>query len=281
VDEHGLAYLKLDLAIVSSAYVYNQDRTGCYADNHPFHRDREESYEVIYRRCMQLFDELHREVPDLFIDCTFETAGKLQLMDYGIAKHAEGNWLSNIQQNNHVGPLRMRNLAWGRTPALPATSLVIGNMRMEDQYHELAFKSLTGTLPIMLGDPRKLTPEEKQRYKSWSGWLKKLESRHAFMSFRQDLPGFGEPTEGCWDGFCRLNTETDSGGLVGVFKHGAVEESRVVTIPWLDFDKTYIVKQGYEGKTVDTLTGKELAEKGFIVKLTQKYDGELFEIINK
>lgn len=42
---------------------------------------------------MKMFDDLHAEAPDLFIDCTFETAGKLQLMDYGIAKHAEGNWL--------------------------------------------------------------------------------------------------------------------------------------------------------------------------------------------
>jgi alpha-galactosidase len=98
------------------------------------------------------------------------------------------------------------------------------------------------------------------------------------MSFRQDLPGFGEPTEGCWDGFCRLNTETGSGGLVGVFRHGAVETSRTVTLPWLDFGKTYLVKQGFEGKLIATQSGKELAEKGFSVTLEKKYDGELFEV---
>jgi alpha-galactosidase len=281
VDEHGLAYLKLDLSIATSAYVYDITRTGCYATDHPYHKDREESFGVIYERCMQLFDELHQKAPDLFIDCTFETAGKLQLMDYGFAKHAEGNWLSNVEQYNTVGPLRVRNLAWGRTPAIPATSLVVGNLLLNGQYSELGFKSLTGVLPVMLGDPRKLTPTERQRYKSWTGWLKTLETRHAFMSFRQDLPGFGEPTEGCWDGFCRVNTETGSGGLVGVFRHGAAEESRMVTIPWLNPDKTYLVKQGFEEKAVLTLSGKELAEKGFPVKLTEKYDGELFEVIEK
>ncbi len=281
VNEHGLAYVKLDLAIVTSAYVYDDERTGCYATNHPYHRDREESYEVIYRRCMQLFDELHVEAPDLFIDCTFETAGKMQLMDYGIAKHAEGNWLSNIQQPGLIGPLRVRNLSWGRTPVLPATSLVIGNLCMNDEYHELGFKSLTGSLPIMLGDPRKLTPAERKRYKSWSDWIKTLEKRHGFMSYRQDIPGFGEPVEGAWDGFCRLNTETSSGGLVGVFRHGAVEELRIVTIPWLNPDKTYEVKQGFEGKTIAILSGKDLTQKGFSVKLIKKYDGELFEIIEK
>jgi alpha-galactosidase len=281
VNEHGLAYIKLDLAIETSAYVYDDRRTGCYATDHPYHRDHAESYSVIYERCMQLFDELHREAPDLFIDCTFETAGKLQLMDYGIAAHAEGNWLSNVGQANPTGPLRIRNLAWGRTPALPATSLVIGNLCMDGKYHELGFKSLTGSLPIMLGDPRRLTVEEKQRYKSWSEWLKTLEKRHAFMSFRQDLPGFGEPAEGCWDGFCRLNTDTGSGGLVGVFRHGAAETSRTVTLPWLDADKTYLVKQGFEGKIIATLSGNELSEKGFHITLDKKYDGELFEIIEK
>ena len=33
--------------------------------------------------------------------------------------------------------------------------------------------------------------------------------------FRQDLAGFGEPREGQWDGYQRINTETQSGGLVG------------------------------------------------------------------
>ena len=281
VREHGLAYVKLDLAIVTSAYVFTVERTGCYAENHPHHRDRAESFEVIYNRCMQLFDELHVEAPDLFIDCTFETAGKMQLMDYGIARYAEGNWLVNIEQPVPTGSLRVRNLSWGRSPALPATSLVIGNLNMNDKNHELGFKSLTGSLPIMLGDPRKLTEDERKNYKSWANWLNGLESRHGYMSFRQDLPGFGEPKEGSWDGFCRINTDTGSGGLVGVFNQGAKEKSRTVTIPWLKPDKMYKVKQGFEGKVIATGSGKKLAEEGFQVVLSKSYDGELFELIDE
>ncbi len=281
VNEHGLAYVKLDLAIVASAYVYTVARTGCYAEDHPHHRDRAESLDVIYARCMQLFDELHREAPDLFIDCTFETAGKMQLMDYGIARHAEGNWLSNVRQPVPTGSLRIRNLAWGRSPALPATSLVIGNLRMDENRHELQFKSLTGSLPIMLGDPRKLSPAERARYKSWADWLKGLETRHGYMSFRQDLPGFGEPAEGAWDGFCRINTETGSGGLIGVFKQGSREKTRTVTIPWLKPDKVYQIKQGFGGKVIATASGYKLAEVGFTVTLNEPYDGELFEAVPK
>ena len=278
VREHGLAYLKLDFAIVTSCYVYDTERTGCYASNHPHHKDREESYAAIYDRCMQLLDDLHKEAPELFIDCTYETAGRQHLNDYGIAKHAEGNWLSNIQQPGPLGPLRVRNLAWGRCPAIPATSLLIGNLKMNDEYHQLGFKSLAGTFPIMLGDPRALSKKERAWYKAESDWLKELEEKHGYMAFRQDLPGFGEPQEGSWDGFCRLNSETGSGGVVGVFRHGSREISRIITIPWLKPHKKYVIKQGHERKIIATLSGKDLAEKGFVVSMNKEYDGELYEV---
>lgn len=277
VRDHGLAYVKLDLAIATSAYVYNDARTGCYAKDHPGHAGHEDSFEAIYASCMKLFDELHEAAPDLFIDCTFETAGKTFLMDYGIAKHAEGNWLSNIASSED-GRLYVRSLAWGRTPALPATSLVIGNLHMNGPGHMLSFKSLAGTLPIMLGDPRKLTVAERAEYREWASWLKALETRHGFMSFRQDLPGFGEPQEGAWDGFARVNTETKSGGLVGVFRHNAAETSRCVTVRGLDPAATYAVLKGAKGERVAELTGKQLEEAGFKAVLQERHDGELYEI---
>ena len=277
VRDHGLAYVKLDLAIATSAYVHNDARTGCCAKDHPGHRGREDSYDAIYSGCMKLFDELHAAAPDLFIDCTFETAGKTFLMDYGIAKHAEGNWLSNIASGDD-GCLYVRSLAWGRTPALPATSLVIGNLGMQGKRHLLAFKALAGTLPIMLGDPRKLTAAERAEYREWAGWLKSLEARHGFMSFRQDLPGFGEPQEGAWDGFARINTETKSGGLVGVFRHNAAESSRRVAVRGLDPARRYAVLKGAKGARVAEMSGRELEEPGFRVELADRIDGELYEV---
>ena len=50
------------------------------------------------------------------------------------------------------------------------------------------------------------------------------------MSYRQDLPGFGEPMEGMWDGFQRINTDSKQGGIIGVFRHGAAETKRQVTV---------------------------------------------------
>lgn len=278
VKEHGLAYLKLDFAIVTSAYVHDKECTGCYSTDHPYHRDRNESFAVNYERCMQLFDELHEEVPELFIDCTYETAGKNHLIDYGIVKSAEGDWLSNINLRGPQGAMLVRRLAWERCPAIPATSLVIGNLFINDERADLAYKSLLGTLPVMLGDPRKLSTAQRAEYKKWATWVKQLEASHLFMSYRQDIPGFGEPQEGAWDGFCRVNTETDSGGLIGVFRQGAKEKRRTVTIPWLDPTKKYHIKKGYKGDVVAVLTGKELEEAGFEVTFNREYDGELFEV---
>ena len=228
--EYGLEYFKLDFAVVSSAYVFDVENSGCYATNHPGHKDQNESFYTNYEQMWELFDELHTAKPNLFIDCTFEAMGGLQLIDYAMLKHAEGNWLSNFEGTS--GPktdLRIRNMAWWRSPAIPATALVIGNPQMQDKGWELHIKSIAGALPIMLGDPRKLAPDDFKKYRAYADWLQQMEKKYGIMSFRQDLPGFGEPMDGHWDGFQRINSETKSGGIVGIFRHGATQTNRIVT----------------------------------------------------
>ncbi len=107
----------------------------------------------------------------MFIDCTFETEGKLQLQDYAFAMHADGNWLSNFEEDFPTGALRVRQMAWWRTPAMPASSLVIGNQAMDNRDFIFSLKSLIGTLPIVLGDPRKLSGAQRAEIKRWSDWM--------------------------------------------------------------------------------------------------------------
>lgn len=275
--EHGLEYLKLDFAVVTSAYVFDNEKSGCYATGHAGHKDHRESLFVNYERMWELFDELHAAKPELFIDCTFEAMGGLQLIDYAMLKHAEGNWLSNFQGENELGDLRIRNMAWWRSPAISATALVIGNPRMDDAGWENHIKSLAGALPIMLGDPRQLSPSDLKKYRAYADWLQNMQTKYDIMSFRQDLPGFGEPQEGMWDGFQRLNTETKTGGIVAVFRHGAVEQKRIVTVKYLDLTKKYAVKT-MDGNVVVMKTGKELETAGFEVSIPEFYGGQLFEI---
>lgn len=275
--DYGLEYMKLDFAVVSSAYVFNHEKSGCYSNEHPGHKDHNESLYVNYERMWELFDELHAAKPNLFIDCTFEAMGGLQLIDYAMLKHAEGNWLSNFYGSDEMGDLRIRNMAWWRSPAMSATALVIGNPFMDDKGWELHIKSLAGALPIMLGDPRKLSADDLKKYRVYADWLQTMQTRYDIMSFRQDLKGFGEPQEGMWDGFQRINTDTRNGGIIGVFRHGAVESKRVVTINGLDPGKTFQVK-AMNGKVIASKTGDELRSDGIEVIISELYGGELFEI---
>lgn len=279
--EYGLEYLKLDFAVVTSAYTFDNTESGCYATNHPGHKDHNESLFTNYQRLWQLFDDLHAAKPNLFIDCTFETLGGMQLIDYALLKHAEGDWLSNFEGDvGEKTDIRVRNMAWWRSPAMPATALVIGNPQMQDKDWETHIKSIAGTLPIMLGDPRKLSESDLKKYRGYADWLQLMERMYSIMSFRQDLPGFGEPMEGMWDGFQRINTETKNGGIIGVFRHGAIETKRIITVNWLDPVKIYQVKS-MNGKVIALLTGNELKTKGFSTCIKELYSGDLFEISTK
>lgn len=277
-SEYGLEYLKLDFAVVSSPYVFDITKTGCYAKDHPGHQDQRESMYVNYERMWELYDELHASIPNLFIDCTFETTGALQMIDYAMLKHAEGNWLSNFQGDmGEKTDLRIRNMAWWRSPAISATALVIGNSQMQDKGWEMHIKSIAGALPMLLGDPRKLSPEDLKKYKFYADWLLKMEKAYGIMNFRQDLPGFGEPAEGRWDGFQRINTDDKTGGIIALFRQGAVETTRRISVKYLDPAKNYDVRF-MDGKILTNKTGEHLRSNGFELNLPDLYSGELLEI---
>lgn len=277
VKEHGLEYVKLDFAILTSAYRFDADVSGCFAENHT-HEDREESYLEIYRAAWEMYDELHAAAPNLFIDCTFETMGKLQLIDFDMCKHAEGNWLSNFEEEAPLGSIRVRQMSWWRSPVIPATALVIGNQSLDDRDALFSFKSLCGSLPIMLGDPRKMDYGKQQQFKQLANWMRAMENKHQIMLFRQDLPGYGEPEHGSWDGFQRINTDTQSGGIIGVFKQNAKSNERWVTVNCLDALKKYRVTHVTTGKNVFEGSGKELQDKGFKVVYENDFQGELYEV---
>lgn len=275
--DYGLEYLKLDFSVVTSAYVFDPVKSGCYSTDHTGHKDHHESMYANYERMWEMFDELHAAKPNLFIDCTFEAMGGLQLIDYAMLKHAEGNWLSNFYGSDQDGDLRIRNMAWWRSPAMSATALVIGNPRMDDKGWEMHIKSLAGALPIMLGDPRQLTSSDLKKYRAYADWLQVMQNQYDMMSFRQDLFGFGEPREGSWDGFQRINTETKAGGIIGIFRHGANNPKQLITIQQLDALAKYEVLS-MDGKTITSMTGKDLGTIGFPITLEGLYSGELLEI---
>jgi len=275
--EYGVEYFKLDFSVVNSPYRFDPADSGCYATDHPGHRDHASSLSANFDVMWQVFDEVKARHPDVFIDCSFETMGGLQLIDYALLQHADANWLSNYGQLDEVNDLRIRNMAWWRSPAMPATSLIIGNSKLADKGFELHLKSLAGALPIILGDPRRMTARDLARCRKYADFFTAMQARHNVFAFRQDLAGFGEPAQGSWDGFQRVNTDSKSGGLVGVFRHGAAEQDRQVTINYLAPERLYEVRE-FDGASIIRASGRALATSGFEVTLPSFYDGRLLEV---
>jgi alpha-galactosidase len=98
------------------------------------------------------------------------------------------------------------------------------------------------------------------------------------MSFRQDLPGFGEPGQGSWDGWQRINTDTQKGGIIGIFRQGARESSRTVFIAGLSPDLTYTIRLAPGNTFICKATGQSLSEVGFRVKFDRMTDGNIYEV---
>jgi alpha-galactosidase len=98
------------------------------------------------------------------------------------------------------------------------------------------------------------------------------------MSYRKDLPGFSQPTEGMWDGWQRINFETKKGGIFGVFRQGALEDTRKIFLTDLLENSNYTIKEAPTGKMVFKGSGKEIIENGISVSIDENYGGKIFEI---
>ncbi len=90
--------------------------------------------------------------------------------------------------------------------------------------------------------------------------------------------GFGEPEDGSWDGWQRINTDTQKGGIFGIFRQGAIESSRTVFITGLAPDRKYTVRLAPGNTFICEATGKSLAEEGLQVKFDQRTDGNIYEV---
>jgi len=161
---------------------------------------------------------------------------------------------------------------------LPAASLVIGNLRLDSDDLEYDFYSLLGTFPIMLGDIRETNQQDRKWLKSWSDWMLRMQEKYNYMSYRQDLKGFGEPHEGMWDGWQRINTEKQNGGIIGIFRQGSPENSRVITVEGLLKEKLYEVLDASANISLGKFSGLQLKTEGFQVHMDRNYQAKIFEI---
>jgi len=276
VIDYGIEYFKIDLAMVKSAYILDPERSGSYDQNEYF-KGREEYLYTAFEKTQQLFDELSAEFPELILDCTFELWGDWHLIDYGLVKHADVDWISNFEDPPPAGSRTVRNLAYHRGLVIPTSCMLIGNQKLEADNHEFSFISNFGSMPIMLGDPRKLSREDKTWYKKMSTWFNKMDELYNITEFYQTAGIFGPPNDNDWDGFFRFNT-SENGGIVCVFRNDNPDMKRNIKVPFCRENGVYEIINGETDEKVGKYPGKELLTNGFELIIREKNQAVALEI---
>ncbi|MGB8479221.1 MAG: alpha-galactosidase [Acidobacteriaceae bacterium] len=227
VETNKLSYVKLDLTSVFNAY---GEEPGCYEQGHE-HKTHHESAENIYEALQLIATKLHQRFPDLLIDYTFELWGEKHLIDYGLLKVADLDWMSNVrdQSGNDAGPLQVRTLLYQRGMAIPVESMLIGNLQAETPPWQEHVATEMGSGPVFLGDLTKQSPAESQHYKDWIERYTKLRSTVSMTDSFFPLGSWRQPRVDRWDGFARLARSGE--GMVVLFRNDSGAPSAELSIP--------------------------------------------------
>lgn len=277
VRENDLAYIKLDLAMANSAYVLDYTKKGDYKFEGKGYKDHESSFYAIYEKALQLFDDLHKEFPDLLVDCTYEVWGEYYINDYALIEHADYDWLTNYDDDAPVGPINIRQMAFDRARAIPAATNLIGNQFMDSPYSKYTFLALASVKPILVGDSRKLPPELKPWYLKWNTWFKMMDSKYQFTRFSYYSDIFPRPTMSNWDGCYKFN-KAKQGGVLFFYRNDSPESQRTFAFPLGDPDSKYKLSTPEDGKVIGTFTGKDLREKGISITIPARFEAKVVGI---
>lgn len=280
IKQLGVTYVKLDLSMVVSAYVHQPGLSGDYdANSSKIYRDRASSYWIIYERCQQLMDDLHKAFPGILIDCTFETWGRYNMADYALLEHADYDWLANIEFEPPLGPIAIRQMNYDRYRVMPAGALLVGNqnINIDNLNYKYAYFSLASGSLVMVGDPRELTAEQQAFYYKWDGYLKQMEAKYQYTRYYELYDIFDRPTNNNWDGCYRINTEKQ-GGLMFFYRNNSSDAKRTFKIPCVLPNDRYQIYSFETGKKLGTFSGKTLLERGITVSIPSVYTAQVLTI---
>ena len=272
IGRYHLAYVKIDLTTVFNAY---GESPGCYAQGHD-HSSWAESLGRIYEGIQQVTDYIYREHPDVLLDLTFELWGQKHIIDYGLLAAGDLDWLSNVDDGmpHSAGPRQARTLLYLRSLAIPAETMLIGNLQAQMPSIEDRLATAMGAGPLFLGDLRKLTSEQQNWYGEKIRW---------FKAFRKDVPlleGFfplgnwQQPGAATWDGFARLSRQGE--GLIALFKNESQLEKVSIKLPVYP-KGNFRVRSAITGQTLGTQTGG-LFRQGIEILLPADHQVEILEI---
>ena len=272
IARYHLKYVKVDLTTVFNAY---GESPGCYAAGHD-HHTWAESLERIYEGIQYVTDHVYRDHPDVLLDLTFELWGQKHVIDYGLLAAGDLDWLSNVDDENPeaAGPRQARTLLYQRALAIPAETMLIGNLHADTPPLEERLATAMGSGPLFLGDLRKLTPAEQDWYGQRIRTFKKLRREVAINEGFFPLGAWQQPGAAQWDGFARLSHTGE--GLIALFRNEAVEDRATVKLPAFP-DGAFQVRSMFTGEELGTYSGEQF-RNGVEIRLTAKSRVEVLEV---
>jgi alpha-galactosidase len=272
IERYHPRYLKVDLTTVFNAY---GEEPGCNAPGH-LHQSWAESLERIYEGLQYVGERLYREHPEVLVDFTFELWGEKHLIDPALLGVADLDWLSNVHdlRPDDAGARQARTLLYHRALAIPAEAMLIGNLQAATPPIEDRFGVAAGSGPVLVGDLRKLTPEQQEWYGSRVRWFKQLRSRASLNDGFFPLGAWAQPGVNAWDGFARLSRSGD--GIVAIFRNDSQATQAVVQLP-APPDAVYEARSVMSGQALGTVTASALAA-GWSVPLSGASRTEVIEL---
>jgi len=272
IGRYHLKYVKVDLTTVFNAY---GESPGCYAQGHD-HRTWAESLDRIYEGIQYVTSQIYHDHPDVLLDLTFELWGQKHIIDYGLLGAGDLDWLSNVDDNSAdaAGPRQARTLLYLRSLAIPAETMLIGNLQADVHPTEERLATAMGSGPLFLGDLRKLTPAEQDWYGEKIRWFKTLRKEVPIQEGFFPLGNWAQPGAATWDGFARLSRQGE--GLIAIFKNESGVDNAEIKLPTFP-DGTFRISSAMTGKSIGNFTGQQFRQ-GVRFPLSQDYRVDLMEV---
>lgn len=245
IDKFDLVYVKLDITTIFNAY---GEAPGCWAKGH-FHGTWAESLNMIYEGIAAMTARIYEKHPDVLLDLTFELWGQKHVIDAGLLAAGDLDWMSNVDDRkpDSAGTLQARQLLYQRAASMPVESMLIGNIHAGLPSKEDSFATAIGSAPLLLGDLRVLSAEDRQWFRGRTEWFKKLRRKTKIGESFFPLGRWQQPSPAAWDGFARL--ERSGNGVLALFRNKSAEGEIVVQMP--------LVPEG-TFRVHSVITGKDL-----------------------
>lgn len=272
IRNYDLRYVKLDLTTVFNTY---GEQAGCYGAGGE-HTATPADHEFVprgYEALSFIAEELHRRFPGLLVDYSFELWGGKHLIDYGLLHEADLDWMSNVTDRvaTDAGPRAARMLLYERGMAIPADSMLIGNLQGDTGSWRVRAATEMGSFPLLLGDFRKISPQDQAHYADWLGRYRALRERVELNQSFFPLGDWRQPRSDKWDGFARLSAKGE--GLIVLFRNDAREATAHLRIPGFPGDA--VTAQVWDSSRNYSWSGDEL-RRGIEIPITG--DAEILEL---